>query len=154
MKSCYIHIPFCENICTYCDFCKMYYNSAWVDKYLEQLEKEIKNIYSGEKLSTIYIGGGTPTCLSEHQLEKLLNILNNLNKEDDIEYTIETNIESLSLDKIKLLKRFGINRVSVGVQSIVSKNINYFVENVLVIPLELCYINNIYGNEFCKKLEV
>lgn len=125
MKSCYIHIPFCKNICTYCDFCKMYYNSAWVDKYLAKLEEEIKVNYKGEKLSTIYIGGGTPTCLSKVQLEKLFNILNVLNREETLEYTIETNVESLNLDKIKLLKKYGINRVSIGVQSILEKNIKY-----------------------------
>ena len=125
MKSCYIHIPFCSHICTYCDFCKMYYNRTWVDKYLEALEEEIKLNYNSEKLSTIYIGGGTPTCLSEQQLERLLSILEMLNKQEDIEYTIETNVESLSLEKIKLLRRFGINRVSIGVQSIIEKHIKY-----------------------------
>ena len=125
MKSCYIHIPFCKNICTYCDFCKMYYNSDWVDKYLEALEEEIKINYNGELLSTIYIGGGTPTCLTEIQLENLFKILNKLNKNEQVEYTIETNIESLTMEKIKLLKKYGINRVSIGLQSIIDKNIKY-----------------------------
>lgn len=129
MKSCYIHIPFCQSICTYCDFCKMYYNSDWVDKYLIELEKEIIKNYNGEKLSTIYIGGGTPTCLNDKQLEKLFNILGMLNRTENVEYTIETNVESLSLNKINLLKKFGINRVSIGLQSIVPKNINYLGRN-------------------------
>lgn len=125
MKSCYVHIPFCENICTYCDFCKMYYNETWVDKYLEVLEEEIKLNYKGEELSTIYIGGGTPTSLNERQLERLFNILDKLNKNNGLEYTIETNVESLTLEKIRLLKKYGINRVSIGIQSIVEKNIKY-----------------------------
>jgi len=129
MKSCYIHIPFCNSICTYCDFCKMYYNSEWVDKYLNTLEKEISKYYKGEELSTIYVGGGTPTCLNEKQLEKLLNIINILNKNETIEYTIETNVESLNIEKIKLLKKYGVNRVSIGVQSILEKNIKYLGRN-------------------------
>ena len=55
MMSCYIHIPFCEKICSYCDFCKMFYNENIVDSYLEQLENEIRTLYKGEKLKTIYI---------------------------------------------------------------------------------------------------
>jgi len=125
MKSCYIHIPFCENICTYCDFCKMYYNPLWVDKYLDALKEEINKYYKGEKLSTIYVGGGTPTCLSEVQLEKLLDIFTIFNREDDFEYTIETNVESLNGEKIQLLKKYGINRVSIGVQSLNEKHIKY-----------------------------
>lgn len=125
MRSCYVHIPFCASICTYCDFCKMYYNSNWVDKYLESLRNEIEKNYKGEELSTIYIGGGTPTCLSEKQLEKLFKILEVLKKDRSCEYTIETNVESLNLNKIKLLKKYGVNRVSVGVQSVLDKNIKY-----------------------------
>ena len=74
IKSCYIHIPFCEEICSYCDFCKMYYKKELVDKYLDALEQEIDSIYKGEILDTIYIGGGTPSCLNINQLEKLFNI--------------------------------------------------------------------------------
>ena len=124
MKSAYIHIPFCKDICSYCDFCKMYYKSDWVDNYLEELEKEIKLNYKGEILNTIYIGGGTPTSLSESQLERLFIILSNLNK-DNFEYTIEANVESLNIEKIKLFKKYGINRVSLGIQSIVDDNIKF-----------------------------
>ena len=97
--SIYIHIPFCSNICSYCDFAKFYYNSDWVDNYLLSLEKEIKLNYKGEVVDTIYIGGGTPTVLNTNQLEKLLKITN-LFKKNDIEFTVETNVD-LSLEKIK-----------------------------------------------------
>lgn len=125
MKSCYIHIPFCNTICTYCDFCKVFYNKVWVDNYLKELEKEIKFNYKGEILDTLYIGGGTPTCLNLKQLEQLLKILTMINLSDNYEYTIEANVETLSSEKIKLLKKFGINRISIGVQSIVDKNIEF-----------------------------
>lgn len=125
MKSCYIHIPFCKTICSYCDFCKFYYNKKWILKYLEQLQKEINLNYKGEKLSTIYIGGGTPTSLDYDELKYLLDIVKELKLNDNYEYTIEANVETLDLDKIKLLKAYGINRVSIGVESIVEKNIKF-----------------------------
>ena len=125
MKSCYIHIPFCKTICSYCDFCKFYYNKKWILKYLEQLQKEIDLNYKGEKLSTIYIGGGTPTSLDYNELKYLLDIIKKLKLSNNYEYTIEANVETLDLDKIKLLKEYGINRVSIGVESIVEKNIKF-----------------------------
>ena len=125
MKSCYIHIPFCKTICSYCDFCKFYYDKNWILKYLDQLKKEIDLNYNGEKLKTIYIGGGTPTSLDYDELKYLLDILKELELDDSYEYTIEANVETLDLDKIKLLKDYGINRVSIGVESIVEKNIKF-----------------------------
>ena len=74
MKSVYIHIPFCKNICSYCDFSKIYYNEKYIDKYLNALEKEIKKRYSNEIINTIYIGGGTPSSLTLKELEKLFSI--------------------------------------------------------------------------------
>ena len=99
--SIYIHIPFCNTICTYCDFCKIYYNKKYIDKYLDSLEREIKKRYKGEVVKTIYIGGGTPTSLDEYELEKLFKIINIFNRENDIEFTIEGNVESITEDKLK-----------------------------------------------------
>ena len=113
----YIHIPFCNNICSYCDFAKVLYCKKYVNSYLDNLEKEIKNRYKGELVKSIYIGGGTPTSLDSYELEKLLKITNIFNKDKIIEFTIESNIESLDIDKIKILKKHGVNRVSLGVQS-------------------------------------
>ena len=78
IKSCYIHIPFCKKICSYCDFCKIFYNEKQVDKYLTALEQEIDSTYKGEILETIYIGGGTPSSLSISELKRLFNIINKL----------------------------------------------------------------------------
>ena len=122
IKSCYIHIPFCEKICSYCDFCKMYYKEELVDRYLDSLEQEIDSIYKGEILDTIYIGGGTPSCLNINQLEKLFNILNKLNKSKNIEYTIEGNFSSTTKEKLLLYKKYGINRLSLGLESINKNN--------------------------------
>ena len=106
IKSAYIHIPFCSKICSFCDFCKIYYSKELVDKYLIALEKEIDLLYKNEVLETIYIGGGTPSCLSIKQLEKLFIILKKLKKSKNIEYTIEGNIESTSFEKLKLYKNY------------------------------------------------
>ena len=109
MVGVYIHIPFCEKICSYCDFCKILYNSKYIDKYLTSLEKEIKSRYKAEKIKSIYIGGGTPSSLSLTELDKLLSILTIFNLEDKYEYTIECNIESIDIDKINIFKSYGIN---------------------------------------------
>ena len=121
--SIYIHVPFCKTICSYCDFCKFYYNEKWVDNYLIALEKEIKEKYKNESIATIYIGGGTPTSLNINQLEKLLQLTKLFNFEK-IEFTVETNVD-LSLDKIKLLKQYGVNRISIGVQTVNQKHLKF-----------------------------
>ena len=77
MKAAYIHIPFCEHICHYCDFNKFFIQSQPVDEYLRSLEKEMANTMEATghpELKTIFIGGGTPTSLSAAQLERLLDI--------------------------------------------------------------------------------
>ena len=113
----YIHIPFCTSICSYCDFPKVLYNKTYINNYLDNLEKEIKKRYKNETVKSIFIGGGTPTSLSISELKRLFNIIKIFKLDNNYEFTIESNIESLSIDKIKLLKEHGINRVSLGVQS-------------------------------------
>ena len=117
----YIHIPFCNYICAYCDFCKVFYNREYVNKYLEALDKEIKANYKGEIITSLYIGGGTPSSLSLVELERLFNILKIFTLSKDCEITMEANTDSLTLDKIKLLKKYGVNRVSLGIETINKK---------------------------------
>lgn len=121
--SIYIHIPFCESICSYCDFSKFYYRESWVDNYLKKLEKEIKLNYKNEVIDTIYIGGGTPSCLSIKQLEQLFNIIKVFKVSKTLEFTIECNI-NVSEDKLKLFKEFGVNRISLGIQTVNSRHLN------------------------------
>ena len=117
VKSVYIHIPFCKTICSYCDFCKLHYDKKYVDSYLECLKKEILERYHGQIIDTIYIGGGTPTSLDYYELEKLFQIVQLFRTSDYLEYSIESNVECLDEKKISLFKEYGINRVSLGVQS-------------------------------------
>ena len=146
IKSCYIHIPFCKKICTYCDFCKIFYNDIFIDKYLSSLENEIVKYYNGEILDTLYIGGGTPSSLNIKQLEKLFIILNKLNKSNNIEFTIECNIEDISKEKLELFKKNGINRLSIGVESFNEDNLKFMGRqsiDINKILLNKEYFNNI-----------
>ena len=113
----YIHIPFCKTICSYCDFCKIYYDKKYISSYLDCLENEILSRYKGEVIDTIYIGGGTPSSLEYDELMRLFQIMKIFKVSDDLEYSIESNIECLDEQKISLLKKYGVNRVSLGVQS-------------------------------------
>lgn len=125
MTSIYIHIPFCDKICSYCDFCKVLYNSSLVDKYLDVLEKEVNDRYHGEVVDTIYIGGGTPSSLSFLQLEKLFNLIKKINKSKTCEFTIEANFESINKDKLDLFKKYGINRLSFGLETINPEHLKF-----------------------------
>ncbi|MUV39583.1 Anaerobilin synthase [Lentibacillus sp. JNUCC-1] len=117
--SVYIHIPFCEHICHYCDFTKFFYKENQTDAYLEALANEIGiNVAEPKKyVKTIYIGGGTPTVLTLAQLEKLMSMINEaFDVTHAEEFTIEANPGDIDTEKIKLLKEWGVNRVSLGVQ--------------------------------------
>ena len=103
IKSAYIHIPFCKNICSYCDFCKFYYKKEWINDYLDSLKVEIKKDYKNDILDTLYIGGGTPSSLSLDELKKLFDITKNFKLNDNYEFTIEFNIEDIDDEKLVVL---------------------------------------------------
>ncbi|KUF21552.1 radical SAM family heme chaperone HemW [Bacillus sp. G1(2015b)] len=122
MKAAYIHIPFCEHICHYCDFNKFFIKTQPVDEYLAALEKEMQHTIEqkGEQeLKTIFIGGGTPTSLTVSQLDKLMNSIHRVLKptKNLIEFAVEANPDELSLEKLHVLKEAGVNRLSFGVQT-------------------------------------
>ena len=148
--SIYIHIPFCTQICSYCDFCKLYKNEKWIDKYLKALENEIKQNYQGEIIKTLYIGGGTPSALSLNELKKLFKIIQIFKLDKNAEITFETNTEDLTLEKINFLKT-KINRLSIGLQTfnknylktlnrkINIENLKYAFQNFDNINIDLMY---------------
>lgn len=117
MKSAYIHIPFCNTICSYCDFCKQFYNEENVNNYLKALKEEIDDRYNDEVLSTLYIGGGTPSCLNIGELNRLFSIISLIKLEKDYEFTFECNINDINENLIKLLKQNRVNRISIGIES-------------------------------------
>ncbi len=128
MKSVYIHIPFCDQICSYCDFCKMFYTEDLVDKYLDELKKEIEKNYKNEIINTLYIGGGTPSCLNMKQLNKLFNILKIFKLNKKYEFTFECNLD-INNEKLLYLYNNGVNRLSFGVQSFNEKNLKFLNRN-------------------------
>lgn len=122
MKAAYIHIPFCEHICHYCDFNKFFIQSQPVDEYLRSLENEMANSMEAAghpELKTIFIGGGTPTSLSEAQLERLLDSIHRVLKPSESldEFAVEANPDDLSAEKLEVLKAAGVDRLSFGVQT-------------------------------------
>ncbi|MFV0424300.1 MAG: radical SAM family heme chaperone HemW [Bacilli bacterium] len=121
MNSIYIHIPFCDNLCNYCDFTKVLNYKNFVRNYLDMLESEIVQIYQNESIKTLYIGGGTPSAMSITELDKLFEIIDCFNLSSDCEITFEMNIESTTEEKLNLLYKNGVNRVSFGVQTFNNK---------------------------------
>lgn len=121
IKAAYIHIPFCEHICHYCDFNKVFLKGQPVDEYLEFLGKEMRltlERHPAARLDSVFVGGGTPTALNEKQLVKLCEIIRaHLPYDDGTEYTFEANPGDLGKEKLQILAAFGVNRLSIGVQS-------------------------------------
>jgi len=113
--SLYIHIPFCRRKCSYCNFYSDIYENDLASAYVDVLSAQIEKLEHG--FSTIYIGGGTPTVLDKDSLRILLNGLKRFLR-DTREFTIEANPESLDDDKVRLLLDSGVNRLSIGVQSL------------------------------------
>ncbi|MEC1522913.1 radical SAM family heme chaperone HemW [Neobacillus niacini] len=121
IKAAYLHIPFCEHICHYCDFNKVFLKGQPVDQYLEALEQEMiltLQKYPTDQLDTIFVGGGTPTSLNAKQLEKFCDsISRNLPMSKQLEFTFEANPGDLSKEKLQILRNAGVNRLSLGVQT-------------------------------------
>ena len=120
----YIHIPFCERKCNYCDFNSLKGSDNQIEKYVNYLLKEI-DIYSkeydlSEKQDTIYFGGGTPSLLPIDGLEK---ILSKFNYTENTEITIEVNPKTVDANKLKEYKKLGINRLSIGIQTFDNDNL-------------------------------
>jgi len=117
LRHLYVHFPFCARICPYCAFYKTRGNAAEVGRFCEALVNELQKT-AGLLPSTIYFGGGTPTALKTSQLDVVLSAFHQrLDLSELKEWTIEANPGSISARKAALLKKFGINRISLGVQS-------------------------------------
>ncbi len=116
----YIHIPFCKQKCFYCDFCSFANKNEMQGKYVETVINEIKNITHKEKytVTTIYFGGGTPSILNPNYIKNILQeIKSSFEILDDAEITIEINPGTVNEEKLKKYKEYGINRLSIGLQS-------------------------------------
>lgn len=128
----YIHIPFCERVCIYCDF---YVTTArkHMDGFTQAMTKEITlyaQRYPGAKLRTVYFGGGTPSYLPAENLTTIMNQLrSSFNIDQNAEITLEANPNNLSHEKLKNLRDIGINRLSIGVQSFREEDLKFLTRN-------------------------
>ncbi|SHI06381.1 radical SAM family heme chaperone HemW [Clostridium intestinale] len=115
--SLYIHIPFCKQKCKYCDFSSYSGKEDVMSEYVDALNIEINSTSKEYTFKTIFIGGGTPSYLPYEELEKLLKNVSSLNLEEDVEFTVECNPGTLTRDKLELMKKYKVNRLSLGLQS-------------------------------------
>lgn len=113
IDSIYIHIPFCNRKCSYCDFYILTNMPKAYQKYVDYLKKEIE-MYEKRYYDTIYFGGGTPSVLEVRQIK---SILDSLYFDKNTEVTLELNPTNMDLEKLKELKKIGVNRLSIGIQS-------------------------------------
>ena len=125
MTGLYLHIPFCKQSCHYCNF---HFSTSQNnrDEVLTAINKEInqKALGFNDKISTIYFGGGTPTILTEKELNTIIeNILKKFDVEKNIEITVEANPDDLTKSKLSALSNSVVNRISIGVQSFIDKEL-------------------------------
>ncbi|MBL4884210.1 MAG: radical SAM family heme chaperone HemW [Planctomycetaceae bacterium] len=121
-RSVYVHVPFCLQRCGYCDFSILAGRDDLIPRYLESLDLEIsrslEHLIQPPVLDTLFVGGGTPTLLSRSELEKLFSILfKHFRLEPDAEFSVEANPDGLTDERQQVLAQFGVNRISLGVQS-------------------------------------
>ena len=128
MSGIYIHIPFCHKRCNYCDFF-LVTNPNLTGKFLKALEKEVRvssSFYRDERFDTIYFGGGTPSILSPAQIRNIIRrVKENFSIAENSEITIEANPEDLNADNIREYRETGVNRISLGMQSFIDRELEF-----------------------------
>lgn len=130
----YFHVPYCDNICSFCAMNRTKLDSE-LDDYLEFLLSEIEfykntKYFKDKPIKSIYFGGGTPTVFKKEHLKRLLSTINeSFNLSKDIEYSFESTLHNLSIDKLLLMQELGVNRYSFGVQSF-NSNARKFLNRV------------------------
>jgi oxygen-independent coproporphyrinogen-3 oxidase len=117
----YVHVPFCAQKCAYCAFYSEASSGELINRYVEALVREVEIVAHNLKPKTIFFGGGTPSLLNLRQWEQILSTMEKLNLLGAEEFTVECNPATVSADKAKLLRDFGVNRISMGVQSLDEK---------------------------------
>ena len=129
MLGLYIHIPFCVRKCKYCDFNSFKLNIDEKKKYLSALSKEMelyKEKIGQKEIDSIFVGGGTPSILNEEEIKILFDNINlNFKIKEDAEITMECNPGTLTLNKLKTMKKCGVNRLSIGVQAVQNHHLKY-----------------------------
>ncbi len=118
IASLYLHVPFCAQKCAYCAFYSEPSGGDLINRYVAALIRELEMVAEDLKPKTVFFGGGTPSLLNLRQWEQIFSAMERLNLTGTEEFTVECNPATVSPDKAKLLRDFGVNRVSMGVQSL------------------------------------
>jgi oxygen-independent coproporphyrinogen-3 oxidase len=118
VRSLYVHVPFCAQKCSYCAFYSEAANGEIINRYVQAVTREMEMMAADLRPRTIFFGGGTPSLLNLRQWEQVLQTMERLNLNRAEEWTVECNPATVSLDKAKLLRDYGVNRISMGVQSL------------------------------------
>jgi len=128
MAGIYIHIPFCKQKCSYCDFhfsTSLKHKSNLIEALIKEIE--LKKGHLTDSINTIYFGGGTPSLLTQKELASIIDALyKNYKISNNIEFTLECNPDDLSPIKLQELKSVGINRLSIGIQSFFNDDLTFF----------------------------
>ncbi len=118
-RSVYVHVPFCRHRCGYCDFTLVVRRDDLIEDYLRALEIELSSVPDGHPIDTLFFGGGTPTHLPPPQLERLLRLVQQrFSLASDAEFSVEANPLDCTAERVDLLAGYGVNRLSLGVQSL------------------------------------
>ena len=125
MTGIYIHVPFCERKCPYCAFYSVPKNGQLVDKYLDTLVREMASVKDNVQADTIYFGGGTPPLLGAENIARVISLLDKQIDLTSPEITVECNPNSITPDVLKTLRSAGVNRLSVGVQSLDDRELRF-----------------------------
>src|SRR5829696_7371705 len=112
VASLYVHVPFCAHKCEYCAFYSEASNGAVIERYVNALIREIEMVHTDLRPRTVFFGGGTPSLLNLRQWQRILETMQRLNLLGAEEWTIESNPATVSLDKARLWREFGVNRDS------------------------------------------
>ena len=118
VASLYVHVPFCAHKCSYCAFYSEASSGELINRYVKALCRELEMVANDLRPQTIFFGGGTPSLLNLRQWEEILGTMQRLDLTGASEWTVECNPATVSLDKAKLLRDAGVNRISMGVQSL------------------------------------
>jgi len=118
IASLYVHVPFCARKCAYCAFFSEPSSGETIDRYVAALIREMELVASDLKPETVFFGGGTPSLLNLRQWEQILQAMDRVGLPGAAEWTVEANPATVSLDKARLLRSYGVNRLSMGVQSL------------------------------------
>ncbi|MCG3165696.1 MAG: Oxygen-independent coproporphyrinogen-III oxidase-like protein YqeR [Bacteroidia bacterium] len=146
MAGVYIHIPFCKQTCSYCDFhfsTSLKSKEAFVSSLIHEIELQINYLGKDTIIQTIYFGGGTPSILSAAELDKIFKTLyKNFNISNNAEITLEANPDDLSSEKLQQLKQSPVNRLSIGIQSFFEDDLKLMNRAHSAVQAEKCIIKS------------